>query len=286
MIIDVHGHYTTAPKALEAWRNQQIAGITDPSARPRVVGPDDQRRRDPRDDREQPAQADAASVDRTSRSSARARASWPTTSATSRSRRRGPRSATSSAHASASLFPDHFIPAAMLPQSPGVAPRPASPSCDKCVEQYGAVAINLNPDPSGGHWTSPPLTDRHWYPIYEKHGRIRHPGDDPREHELQRVLPHHRRALHQRRHDGVHAADSGRPVQGLPDPALRHPARRRRRALPLGPLPGPRAGAEEAAAPGPPAEQRLLRHLRLPPAGDRPADPGRAGRRTSCSPAR
>jgi 4-oxalmesaconate hydratase len=30
------------------------------------------------------------------------------------------------------------------------------------------VAINLNPDPSGGHWKEPPLTDRHWYPIYEK----------------------------------------------------------------------------------------------------------------------
>jgi 4-oxalmesaconate hydratase len=30
------------------------------------------------------------------------------------------------------------------------------------------VAINLNPDPSGGHWTSPPLSDRYWYPIYEK----------------------------------------------------------------------------------------------------------------------
>ena len=36
MIIDVHGHYTTAPKALEAWRNRQIAGITDPSGRPKV----------------------------------------------------------------------------------------------------------------------------------------------------------------------------------------------------------------------------------------------------------
>jgi 4-oxalmesaconate hydratase len=30
------------------------------------------------------------------------------------------------------------------------------------VKEYGFVAINLNPDPSGGHWTSPPLTDRHW----------------------------------------------------------------------------------------------------------------------------
>ncbi len=31
MIIDCHGHYTTAPKALEDWRNRQIAGINDPS---------------------------------------------------------------------------------------------------------------------------------------------------------------------------------------------------------------------------------------------------------------
>ena len=29
MIIDCHGHYTTAPKALENWRNRQIAGIAD-----------------------------------------------------------------------------------------------------------------------------------------------------------------------------------------------------------------------------------------------------------------
>ena len=34
MIIDCHGHYTTAPKALENWRNAQIAGIKDPSAKP------------------------------------------------------------------------------------------------------------------------------------------------------------------------------------------------------------------------------------------------------------
>jgi 4-oxalmesaconate hydratase len=56
----------------------------------------------------------------------------------------------------------------MLPQSPGVDPASCIPELVKCVEQYGNVAINLNPDPSGGHWTSPPLTDRHWYPIYEK----------------------------------------------------------------------------------------------------------------------
>jgi hypothetical protein len=36
LIIDCHGHYTTAPKALEAWRNQQIAGIQDPAVMPKA----------------------------------------------------------------------------------------------------------------------------------------------------------------------------------------------------------------------------------------------------------
>ena len=36
MIIDIHGHYTTAPKALEQWRNRQIAGLKDPSQSPKV----------------------------------------------------------------------------------------------------------------------------------------------------------------------------------------------------------------------------------------------------------
>ena len=36
MIIDVHGHYTTAPKALETWRKQQIAGIQDAALMPKV----------------------------------------------------------------------------------------------------------------------------------------------------------------------------------------------------------------------------------------------------------
>src|SRR5262249_50590374 len=37
-----------------------------------------------------------------------------------------------------------------------------------CVTQLGFIGCNLNPDPSGGWWKEPPLTDRWWYPIYEK----------------------------------------------------------------------------------------------------------------------
>jgi 4-oxalmesaconate hydratase len=32
----------------------------------------------------------------------------------------------------------------------------------------GVHRLHLNPDPSGGHWTSPPLTERWWYALYEK----------------------------------------------------------------------------------------------------------------------
>ena len=80
------------------------------------------------------------------------------------------------------------------------------------MKEYGFVGINLNPDPSGGHWNSPPLSDRHWYPIYEKMVELRHPGDDPRLHQLQRLLPHHRRALPERRHHRLHAVPDRRDL--------------------------------------------------------------------------
>ena len=39
---------------------------------------------------------------------------------------------------------------------------------ERCVSELGFVGCNLNPDPSGGHWNSPALTDKYWYPFYEK----------------------------------------------------------------------------------------------------------------------
>jgi predicted TIM-barrel fold metal-dependent hydrolase len=117
-----------------------------------------------------------------------------------------------------------------------VDPATCIPELEKCVKEYGNVGINLNPDPSGGHWTSPPLTDKHWYPIYEKMVEYDIPAMIHVSHQLQRLLPHHRRALPERRHHRLHAVHPGRPVQGLPDAEVPDPARRRRGALPLGPL--------------------------------------------------
>jgi 4-oxalmesaconate hydratase len=66
------------------------------------------------------------------------------------------------------LFPEQFIGVCQLPQSPGVPIENSIAELERCVSELGFVGCNLNPDPSGGHWTAPPLTDRRWYPFFEK----------------------------------------------------------------------------------------------------------------------
>jgi len=65
------------------------------------------------------------------------------------------------------LYPDRFAGVCQLPQSPGVPIEKSVPELRRCVTELGFVGCNLNPDPSGGHWTSPPLTDPAWFPFYE-----------------------------------------------------------------------------------------------------------------------
>ncbi|PLZ03541.1 4-oxalomesaconate hydratase [Burkholderia sp. WAC0059] len=167
MIIDIHGHYTTAPKALETWRQRQIAALGAAGAAPR---PDELRISDDeiRESIEtnQLRKMRERGIDLTVFSP---RASFMAhhvgdfgTSATWAGL------CNALCHRVAQLFPESFIGAAMLPQSPGVDTRTCVAEIDRCVNEYGFVAINLNPDPSGGHWTSPPLSDRYWYPVYER----------------------------------------------------------------------------------------------------------------------
>jgi 4-oxalmesaconate hydratase len=67
----------------------------------------------------------------------------------------------------AHLHPGRFAGVCQLPQAVGVPIGRSVPELRRCVEELGFVGCNLNPDPSGGHWTSPPLTDPSWYPLYE-----------------------------------------------------------------------------------------------------------------------
>ena len=167
MIIDCHGHYTTAPKALEDWRNRQVAAIADPAARPSPaslrIGDDELRESIQRNQLRLMDERGADLTIFSPRASFMAHhlGDFEVSSAWARI-------CNDLIHRVVGLFPDRFAGAAMLPQSPGVDPRTCLPELERCVNELGFVGINLNPDPSGGHWTSPPLHDRHWYPLYER----------------------------------------------------------------------------------------------------------------------
>ena len=38
------------------------------------------------------------------------------------------------------------------------------------------MGCNINPDPTDGFWTDAPMTERHWYPLYEKMVELDVPG--------------------------------------------------------------------------------------------------------------
>lgn len=167
MIIDCHGHYTTAPKALEEWRNKQIANLNTPSLGPKVSDlkiSDDELRESI--ELNQLAKMRERGIDLTIFSP---RASFMAhhigdfnTSATWAA------ICNELCYRISQLFPGEFIGAAMLPQSPGIDPKSSLPEMERCIKEFGFAGINLNPDPSGGHWREPPLSDPYWFPIYEK----------------------------------------------------------------------------------------------------------------------
>ncbi|HXV11862.1 MAG TPA: amidohydrolase family protein [Burkholderiales bacterium] len=167
MIIDCHGHYTTAPRALEDYRKRQVETLGQ-TARPRTKGTvaisDDEIRE---------------SLERSQLKLQRERG----TDLTIFSPRAGGMGhhigdAVTSRHWSeicndliyrvCTLYPGNFVGVCQLPQSPGVGPGNCVAELERCVKELGFVGCNLNPDPSGGYWTDPPLTDRWWYPLYEK----------------------------------------------------------------------------------------------------------------------
>jgi 4-oxalmesaconate hydratase len=160
MIIDCHGHYTTAPGELGAWRMLQVSGkppgelkISDDQIRASLEGAQLRIQRErgtdltffsPRASAMEHHVGDAAISQ-----------AWS-------------RVCNDLVHRCCSLYPDNFVPVCQLPQSPGVPPANCVPELERCVTELGFVGCNLNPDPSGGYWKEPPLTDRWWYPLYEK----------------------------------------------------------------------------------------------------------------------
>ncbi|MGE5639722.1 MAG: amidohydrolase family protein [Clostridia bacterium] len=162
MIVDCHGHYTTAPQALWDWRKDQVGNKKPDPKGPKIS---DDEIRDSLEANQLKLQRQRGS-DVTFFSpragsmehhvgNAGISAQWS-------------RVQNDLIQRACSLYPKNFAPVCQLPQSPGVAPETCIAELERCVKEMGFIGCNLNPDPSGGYWKEKPLTDRWWYPLYEK----------------------------------------------------------------------------------------------------------------------
>lgn len=166
LIIDCHGHYTTAPAAHQSFRDRQIERIANPGLPPPAAAAisDDEIRETIETHQLKLQRQRGADITLFSpRASAMAHhigdesvsQSWT-------------RACNDLIKRVTDLYPENFVGVCQLPQSPGVPIVHSIAELGRCVNELGFIGCNLNPDPSGGHWTAPPLTDRHWYPFYEK----------------------------------------------------------------------------------------------------------------------
>ncbi len=165
MIIDCHAHYTTTPAAHTEWRALQLDAFrTGTSVEPYPSISDDEIRKTIEDNALRIM--NARGIDLTLFS--------PRASAMEH--HHGDASV-SDAWAQAcnnliarvvGLYPTRFAGVCQLPQLPGGSIQSVIRELRRCVEELSFVACNLNPDPSGGFWTGPPLTDQYWYPLYEE----------------------------------------------------------------------------------------------------------------------
>ena len=167
MIIDCHGHYTTAPRELETYRQRQIASLTDPSQAPskETLSISDDQIRLSLENAQLKLQRERQ-TDLTIFSPRAVGMGHHIGNATTSLD--WARVCNELIHRVCALYPDNFVGVCQLPQSPGVPPGNCIEELERCVNELRFVGCNLNPDPSGGHWSDPPLTDRWWYPFYEK----------------------------------------------------------------------------------------------------------------------
>ncbi|MEV4513343.1 amidohydrolase family protein [Dactylosporangium sp. NPDC049525] len=163
MIIDCHGHYTTVPAAHSDWRVAQLDAFrTGRAAPPYPTISDDEIRESIENNQLRLLTERGADLTVFSpRASAMAHhqgdldvgVAWA-------------QACNDLIARVVQLFPDTFAGACQLPQVDGEPLDAAIAELERCMAM-GFVGLNLSLDPSGGHWTAPPLTDRYWYPLYE-----------------------------------------------------------------------------------------------------------------------
>lgn len=163
MIIDAHGHYTTVPAEMRVFRALQISNMGRPK-KSKVNISDDQIR----------ASLEKGQIRLLNERNIDVMLFSPMASAMGHHfgnelvSRYWTEVSNDLIHRVCTLYPDRFVGVCALPQSPGVPVKGCVEELERCVNELGFVGCNLNPDPSGGYWTGPPLGDERWYPLYEK----------------------------------------------------------------------------------------------------------------------
>ena len=167
MNIDCHGHYTTAPSALIEWRTRQIKLFEESGTR---LSPDELEITD--DQIRQSVETGQLPLQRERQTDVTLFSPIAGYMAhhygDEEMSRVWARTCNDLIHRVCTLFPDSFVGVCQLPQSQGVSAGNSVEELERCVTELGFVACNLNPDPSDGYWQSPPITDRSFYPLYEK----------------------------------------------------------------------------------------------------------------------
>jgi 4-oxalmesaconate hydratase len=165
MIIDCHGHFTTEPASHKEFRSGQLARVADPSRpAPGYREPTDEELREaiePNQLRVLRERGGDLMIFSPRASGMEHHVPEPTVA------RGWARVSNDLIHRVVGLFPDNFAGVCQLPQTPGGSLDDSVAELRRCVEQLGFVGCNLNPDPSGGYWTGPPMTDEYWFPLYE-----------------------------------------------------------------------------------------------------------------------
>jgi 4-oxalmesaconate hydratase len=171
MVIDCHGHFTTAPRALGQWRDRQIAAFEESGARLSAAElhiSDDEIVTAITNGQLKLQQERGTDVTLFSPGAGKMAHHYgdeQTSLAWSQV-------ANDLIGRVCGLFPGSFVGVCQLPQSPGAAlaasVRNSVTELQRCVEELGFVGCLLNPDPSDGYYQAPPITDRVYYPLYEK----------------------------------------------------------------------------------------------------------------------
>jgi 4-oxalmesaconate hydratase len=179
MIIDCHGHFTTAPAAHGAFREAQLdrlaaqlsGGTVLPMPAPGAISDDEIRESvEANQLRLLRERGTDLTVFSPRASDMQHHVADPATA------RVWAQACNDLIYRVTTLFPANFAGVCQLPQVPGGPLDDSVAELERCVTQLGFVGVNVNPDPSGGYWTSPPMTDDYWFPLYEKMIELDVPG--------------------------------------------------------------------------------------------------------------